>query len=147
MKLFLIFIIVLYFTPCSSQNIITKDGEFMDTSSNINPKCAPSVATYTSGYIGSFYYYSYGCKYPRSSATLLKDAKTFLAKKNNPYSGNGYITFRFTIDCEGKMLKKVQVLQTDDSYTHFRFDKRLVNELFDYLNTLTQWKIAGAKRG
>ena len=84
------------------------------------------------------YYYSVGGKYPRASATLLNDFKAFTGKKR--YPGSGYITFRFVIDTTGNMLKKVQVIQTDEYYKDHYFDKALVDELFAYLKTLHEWK-------
>ena len=117
----------------------------MDTSSALNPACGDTRYIYIYGNLGPVYYYSVHGKYPKSSASLLKEVKTFLAGKTNLYSGSGYITFRFTIDCTGHMLKKVQVLQTDESYHDFHFDKVFVNELYDYVKTLAQWKPTGLK--
>jgi hypothetical protein len=93
------------------------------------------------------FYYQVGGKYPKSSSTLLNEAKIFLQKKNDRYSGSGYITFRFTIDCDGKIMKQVQVLQTDESYQTYHFNKSLVNELYSYLKTLDKWKIAKTAKG
>jgi len=147
MKCILPVIAVFYLTPSRGQNFITKEGEYMDTSTAINAACGVNAARYVFGDTGPIYYYSAGCKYPKSSTSLLKEAKAFMAKKNNSYSGSGYITFRFIIDCEGHMLKKVRVFQTDESYTNTHFEKMLVNELFDYVKTLDKWKKAGAKTG
>jgi hypothetical protein len=137
MKYLTVLLILFSFFSAAGQNYITIHGEFMDTASTANLKCSSD----------SLYYYEIGGKYPRSSSTLLKESQAFIEKKNNKYSGSGYITFRFMIDCEGKMLKRVQVLQTDTDYKKYHFDKIFVNDLFDYLKTLDQWKIAKSQSG
>ncbi|TGE21463.1 hypothetical protein E5K00_14350 [Hymenobacter aquaticus] len=73
---------------------------------------------------------------------MLHEAQRFLAARAKPYTGSGYVTFRFVIDCEGQMLPRVQVLQTNEAYQPFQFDKQLVADLFAYLKTLNQWKKA-----
>jgi hypothetical protein len=118
--------------PSPAQNFVTNEGEFMDTVSAGSP----------AGESIPLWYYSVGGKYPRSSATLLKEVKAFTEKSANPYAGSGYITFRFIIDTTGRMLKKVQVLQTDEQYKSHHFDKALVNTLFAYVKTLNKWSIA-----
>ena len=147
MKCILLLIAVFYLTPSRGQNFITKEGEYMDTSAVINSPCRVNIARYVFGDAGPVYYYSAGCKYPKSSTSLLKEAQAFMAKKNNSYSGSGYISFRFTIDCEGHMQKQVRVFQTGESYTSTHFDKVLVNELFAYVKTLDKWKKAVGKTG
>ncbi|OFY93442.1 MAG: hypothetical protein A3K10_04440 [Bacteroidetes bacterium RIFCSPLOWO2_12_FULL_31_6] len=112
------------------------DGEYMDTTSGNNEQCK-EVNTY---------YYSVGGKYPESSSSLLKEAQIFLEKNSKTYSNNGYITFRFRINCDGKMMKKVQVLQTDENYKTNHFDKMFVNELFSFIKILDKWKIAKTKK-
>ena len=119
------------------QNIILPNGEYMDTTSNIDTICKNYNA----------YYYQVGGKYPESSSSILKQARTFLQKNNKRYPGNGYITFRFIVDCEGKIMKKIQVLQTDEMYKPYHFSKDLVNELFLFFNTMQKWKIAKTKQG
>lgn len=126
------------FVPAKAQNIILPEGEFMDTTQNINPQCGD--------YFGN-YYYGFNAKYPKSSATLLHEVQAFLQEKSNKYEGSGYITFRFMIDCEGKMLQKVQVLQTDEHYLDYHFDKGFVNQLFGFCKSLNQWKKVSYESG
>ncbi len=121
----------------TAQNFVLPDGEYMDTASNPNPKCKNNI----------YYFYSVGGKYPKSSSTVLKEVQTFLLQKNEQYPGSGYITFRFIIDCEGRLMPGIQVLQTDQQYSVYHFSKNLVNELFAFLKTLDQWKIAKSKEG
>jgi hypothetical protein len=134
--------ILLLFLICSfcspGQNIILPEGEFMDTTVTDNPDCKGS---------NNVYYYQVGGKYPESSASLLNEAKEFMKKRNKKYSGNGYVTFRFSIDCEGKMRRRVQVLQTDDHYKSYHFSKNFVDELYSFVKTLNKWKIAKTKNG
>ena len=120
-----------------AQNFVLPDGEYMDTVSTQNEKC-PKIY----GYL-----YSVGGKYPENSASLLKKVQTFLQEKNENYLNSGYITFRFMVDCEGKLLRKIHVLQTDEKYSPCHFNKNLVNELFTFLKTLNEWKIAKSKEG
>lgn len=133
--------ICLFFILLSSkilaQNYFLPDGEYMDTISNNSATCPEH----------NIYYYSVGGKYPESSSTLLKKVQSFLNEKNGKYNGSGYITFRFTVDCEGKPMKKVQVLQTDNEYKKTHFEKALVNELYDFFHTLNKWKDIKTKDG
>lgn len=120
-----------------AQNFLLPDGEYMDTTSAQSEKCQK---IYT-------YFYGVGGKYPENSASLLKEAQIFLQQKNQNYLNSGYITFRFMIDCEGKLLPKTQVLQTDEKYSNYHFERNLVNELFAFLKTLDKWRIAKSKGG
>jgi hypothetical protein len=130
-------IITLFFLlaclPGTAQNIILPTGEYMDTTLNRKGPCAKA---------GSTRYYGVGGKYPRSSETLAQEAQAFLRRKSKVYKGNGYVTFRFTIDCAGFRQPMVQVLQTDAAYRQFHFRKELVDELYAFLKTLTAWRTA-----
>ena len=81
----------------------------MDTTFYVNPLCKNY----------NVYYYNLRCKYPKSSSSILKDAQSFLLNKNEIYSGDGYITFRFRVSCDGFVEKKTQVMQTDKNYKDF----------------------------
>ncbi len=113
------------------------DGEYIDTTVNSNTACKDY----------NVYYYQIGGKYPKSSITLLKEVQTFLLHNNKIYQGSGYITFRFRVDCEGHRTKRTQVLQTDEQFKSYHFNKDLVNKLFLFLNTLNDWKTAQDNRG
>jgi hypothetical protein len=86
------------------------------------------------------YYYSVRSKYPESSESICQEAARFLKETAVTPEGSGYITFRFFIDSTGKLQKRVQVLQTSESYKNYRFNEHLVWILFDYLQSLKQWK-------
>jgi hypothetical protein len=120
-----------------AQNFVLPDGEYMDTTSTQNEKCPKQYA----------YFYSVGGKYPENSTSLLKKVQTFLQQQNENYVNSGYITFRFMIDCEGKRIAKTQLLQTDENYAAFHFEKKLVDELYSFLKTLDKWVSAKSTDG
>ncbi len=93
------------------------------------------------------YYYNIRAKYPESSETLREQASDFLLKTGKHFTGSGYITFRFFIDSTGKMLRRIEVLQTDEFYKEYFFEEKLVWTLLDFLNTLHDWKPATAPKG
>lgn len=137
MKILIISCFLLFASHAFGQNFILPDGEYMDTAANNNSACKDY----------NIYFYQVNGKYPRSSYTILKEAQSFLKTKNNSYEGNGYITFQFTIDCEGKKMNKTRALQTDEKYIAYHFDKGFVEELYAFLNTMDQWKIFKNKTG
>jgi hypothetical protein len=135
MKYFLFFLLIFISPLIKSQNFITREGEFMDTTRNVYNNCKESI----------LYYYSLGAKYPMNSNSLLKEVHAFMQTKNNTYSGNGYITFRCRIGCDGKRGNRVQVLQTDELYNSIHFKKELINELYDFFKTMDKWPIGKIK--
>lgn len=140
-KLTIAFIISTVLLLCSkqslAQNIILPDGAYMDTTSVLNEKCPKQFA----------YFYSVGGKYPENSTSLLKKVQAYLQQKNETYTNSGYITFRFMIDCEGRRVPKTELLQTDEKYGVFHFEKKLVDELFIFLKTLDKWVVAKSTDG
>lgn len=127
--------IVMFFLLASKtygQNYSLPDGQYMDTTVVIDTTCKQN----------NIYFYSVNGKYPESSITLLKKVQIFLQQKGKTYSGSGYITFRFRVNCEGHKMKRTQVLQVDENYKHYYFEKGFVNELYSFLNTLDKWRIA-----
>jgi hypothetical protein len=135
--LFVLFLLLTGSLCSEAQNTKAEDGEFLDM----------PVAGQTICDTGFAYYYSAKGKYPRSSATLLKAVNARLAQQHAVYTGSGYITLRFVISCEGKILPGVQVIQTNEQYQKYQFDKGLVNELFVFVKTLDQWKVASFQNG
>jgi hypothetical protein len=93
------------------------------------------------------YYYNFRAKYPESSETLRAQASEYLTNAGLHFKGSGYITFRFFIDSVGKMMRRVEVLQTDEFYKEYAFKDELVWILFDFVNTLHDWKPAKAPKG
>ena len=121
-----------------AQYIPLNNGEYMDTTSTRNPACAHAPF---------MPYFSVGGKYPRSSETLVAEATAFLRRKNQRYSGSGYVTFRFVVDCAGFRQPMTQVLQTDANYQTTHFRRELVEELYAFLLTLKDWRTVPTASG
>lgn len=139
MKILFINCLLLFASYSYAQNFILPDGEFMDTTTVNNTSCKD---------YNTYFYQGHGRgKYPEASTTILKEAESFLKIKNNSYSGSGYITFQFTIDCDGKKMNKTRVLQTDEKYNNYHFDKKLVGELYAFLKAMDKWEIFKTKSG
>lgn len=137
MKFILLFFLFIT-NHLSAQSYVLPGGrEYMDTTTNSNTSCRDY----------GVYYYSVGGKYPASSSTTLSDVKTFLKHKHTGDKSSGYITFRFMIDCNGNRLKRTQVLQTDNSYLSYHFNKKLVSNLYKFLNIMRNWKVAKNPKG
>jgi len=131
MKVFILHCFLLITSYSYGQNFVLPDGEYMDTTVNDNSACKDY----------NVYFYQVNGKYPESSSTILNKVHAYLKTKNNAYSGSGYITFQFMIDCAGRKMKKTRVLQTDEKYINYHFDKQFVDELYGFLNTLDKWRI------
>ena len=119
--------------PAHAQYLAFHDGEYLDTTTTRNPACAKTM---------TLPYFAVDGKYPRSSPTLVREAIAFLQRGNRKFSGSGYVTFRFVIDCAGFRQPMTQVLQTDANYAAFHFRPELVSELYAFLKTLKDWRTA-----
>ncbi|WP_345121096.1 hypothetical protein [Hymenobacter antarcticus] len=108
-------------------------GEYLDTTTTRNPACAKVM---------TLPYFAVDAKYPRSSATLVREATAFLQRGNRKFSGSGYLTFRFVVDCAGFRQPMTQVLQTDANYAASHFRPELVSELYAFLKTMKDWRVA-----
>lgn len=106
-------------------------GEYLDTTTVRNPACAKTP---------TLPYFAVDGKYPRSSATLVREATAFLQRSGRTFGGSGYITFRFVIDCAGFRQPMTQVLQTDANYVPTHFRPELVSALYAFLKTLKDWR-------
>ena len=94
------------------------------------------------------FYYQVGGKYPESSVTTLENVHTFLKTKHHSYSGSGYITFRFIVNCNGEIRREsLEVLQIDAKYIHSLFDKEFVVEITEFLFGLKKWHVPKDKKG
>jgi hypothetical protein len=126
------FLIVLLFACLSSraQLIHRSDGEYIDTTGRPGLDCKE---------IG-LYYYQVGAKYPRSSRQLLLMLTDSYG--NDMVFGNqsGFITFQFVIDCEGRLVKHVKVLQADMNYLPTQFPYQAIKELYTFILSLADWK-------
>lgn len=137
LRLFFAILTTFFLADSFGQNYTLPNGEYMDTTANTDTACK----NYNT------YYYQVGGKYPKSSITLLKEVQAFLLQKNKIYEGSGYITFRFRINCERHRMKRTKVFQTDGDYKSIHFDKKFVNELYLFVDTLNEWKISKNKQG
>ena len=131
--LLLIYLLLLITLPARAQYLTFHEGEYLDTTTTRNPACAKTM---------TLPYFAVDGKYPRSSATLVREATAFLQRGNHKLSGSGYITFRFVIDCAGFRQPMTQVLQTDANYVATHFRPELVSELYAFLKTLKEWRAA-----
>ena len=116
-----------------AQYLTFHEGEYLDTTTTRNPACAKAM---------TLPYFAVDGKYPRSSATLVQEATVFLQHGNRKFSGSGYVTFRFVVDCAGFRQPMTQVLQTDAKYVGIHFRPELVSELYAFLKTLKDWRVA-----
>ena len=116
-----------------AQYLTLHEGEYLDTTTTRNPACAKAL---------TLPYFAVDGKYPRSSATLVREAAAYLQRGKRKFSGSGYITFRFMVDCAGFRQPMTQVLQTDANYVAFHFRPELVSELYAFLKTLKDWRVA-----
>jgi hypothetical protein len=116
-----------------AQYITFHEGEYLDTTTTRNPACAKAM---------TLPYFAVDGKYPRSSATLVREATAFLQRSSRKYSGSGYITFRFVIDCAGFRQPMTQVLQTDVRYAATHLRPELVSELYSFMKALKDWRTA-----
>jgi hypothetical protein len=116
-----------------AQYLAFHGGEYLDTTTVHNPACVKAPTAQ---------YFNVDGKYPRSSATLVREATAFLQRGGRKFSGSGYVTFRFMIDCAGFRQPMTQVLQTDANYAPTHFRPELVSELYAFLKTLKDWRAA-----
>ena len=124
---------LLPYLPARAQYLALNGGEYLDTTTTRNPACAKNP---------TLPYFAVDGKYPRSSATLVREASAFLQRGNRNFGGSGYVTFRFVIDCAGFRQPMTQVLQTDAGYVPTHFRPEFVRELFAFLTTLKDWRTA-----
>ncbi len=137
MKLIIIIACIFLSSQTFGQTTFLKTDEYIDTTSDQTVKCkCPTV-----------YYYQVGGKYPKNSASLLKELTSFQKDRPQIDSGSGNITFCFTVNCEGQVMKKVEVKQTDEKYNPCHFQKSFVNQLFLFFNTLKKWKLVKQRTG
>jgi len=134
---FIALFIFLFSFSAKAQTITLPEGEFMDTTTVADTSC-PGVLPY---------YYSVGGKYSKNSASLLKDVHAYLAMRKNEYAGNGYITFRFPVNCHGRLVKNVQVMQTDEKYRSYSFSPKFVKDLYNFILSMDKWKPGKSHQG
>lgn len=106
------------------------DGEIIDSTITKN------ISLYKDYYP---YYYQFDAKYPESSSTLLSNCQSFLRHKHLKLKGNGYITFNFMIDNDGK-INFTKFTQIDENYKPTKFNKKAILKIYDFVKSLDNWK-------
>jgi hypothetical protein len=81
-----------------------------------------------------------------ASETLASLANQYLVSKNIKVNSSGYITFRFTINCDGKPAY-IELLQSTNTYLKTEHQPQLVLALYDFFKTLSSWKIVKNEQG
>ncbi len=113
-----------------AQLIDLPDGQYVDTTGHLPAGCKDA----------GIYYYQVNRKYPQSSDQLLK----LLVQNTGNALGfgdrNGWITFQFAIDCEGNMVRRVKLIQSDSAYKSAVFPADGINRLYAFILSLDEWK-------
>jgi hypothetical protein len=89
-------------------------------------------------------YFNYHAKYPESSMNLLKRVQESITSHRIELSKNGFITFRFTVNCKGQ-ISRFKLYLLDENYADTTFEKDLVLLLYDFIKGLNGWKIVKDK--
>lgn len=84
-------------------------------------------------------YFSVHGKYPESTHSLLQKVRKAIVDNNVAIKQNGFITFRFTVNCEG-IPSAYKLFMTNEYYQTQQFDKELVQVLFGFVKSLKEWK-------
>jgi hypothetical protein len=88
------------------------------------------------------YYFQVGAKYPMSSDALLQKLNAMSGPELGLGNMNGWITFQFMIDCEGKLVRKVKLIQTDANHKATDFPMEGIDKLYQFILSLNGWKRA-----
>ena len=115
-----------------SQLIHLPGGTYIDTIGKMDTVCTDL----------SIYYFQVGAKYPMSSDTLLKKMNITLGTETGLGKQSGWITFQFMIDCEGRLVRKVRLVQTDANYKATAFPLNGIDKLYRFIISLDRWKPA-----
>ncbi|MDF7816505.1 hypothetical protein P1X15_02825 [Runella sp. MFBS21] len=136
MNRYLLLSLFLASLAAQSQIYVRPDGEYMDTTLVLGKNCFDTK--------GESYYYSYDAKYPRSSTTIQTNASSFLNQRNIKLTENGYVTFRFRVNCSGE-ISYVKLMQTDENYQPKKFKVETIQSLYEFTKSLKDWKLVKYK--
>lgn len=127
-------IVLLFNAPLQAQTqlIHLPDGTYIDTTGKMDTTCTDL----------GIYYFQVGAKHPMSSDTLLKKLNATLGPETGLGKQSGWITFQFMIDCEGKLVKRVRLVQTDANYKAAAFPMNGIYKLYQFVLGLDGWKHA-----
>jgi hypothetical protein len=127
----LIFCLAILNSVCvNAQPIELLDGQYIDTTGQLGAGCKDA----------GIYYYQVNRKYPLSSDQLLKLLKQKTSNDLGFGASSGWITFQFTIDCEGKLVRRVKLIQSDSKYLPSVFPTEGILKLYEFLLSLHDWK-------
>ena len=115
-----------------TQLIQLPDGAYIDTSGKMDTVCMDL----------GIYYFQVGAKYPMSSDTQLKKLNAILGPETGLGNQSGWLTFQFMIDCEGRLVRRVRLVQTDANYKTTAFPLNGIDKLYRFIISLDRWKPA-----
>lgn len=115
-----------------TQLIHLPDGGYIDTSGKMDTVCMDL----------GIYYFQVGAKYPMSSDALLQKLKATIGQETGLGKQSGWITFQFMIDCEGRLVRRVRLVQTDTNYKTTAFPFNGIDKLYQFILGLDGWKHA-----
>ncbi len=130
MRILILFLAMLYSVSGSAQPIELPDGQYIDTTGHLGAGCKDA----------GIYYYQVNRKYPQSSDQLLKLLMQNTSNDLGFGDRSGWITFQFTIDCEGKLVRRVKLIQSDSKYLPSVFPADGIDRLYGFLLSLHEWK-------
>ncbi|XZF12724.1 hypothetical protein ACTHGU_13130 [Chitinophagaceae bacterium MMS25-I14] len=94
----------------------------------------------------TYQYFAVGVKYPESSVALLKKVQEKMTQSGRHYTGDGFITFHFTVDRNGQMFG-YSLSETDKQYQPTTFNSEFTRLLYDFVQSLNEWPKAHLKDG
>lgn len=84
-------------------------------------------------------YFNVKAKYPESSMSILQRVRNKANESNIAFKQNGFITFRFTINCKGQA-SFYRLYLMDEDYTEKMFDKEVIDFLYAFVKSLNEWR-------
>lgn len=120
-----------------SQLIHLPDGTYIDSTGKMDTLCKDL----------GIYYFQVGAKYPMSSDALLQKLNAMNGSQTGLGNKSGWITFQFMIDCEGKLVRKVKLIQTDANHKAADFPMEGIDKLYQFILSLDGWKPATLQNG
>lgn len=84
-------------------------------------------------------YFSVNAKYPESSMSLLNRVRFKAGETNITFNQNGFLTFRFTINCKGNP-SFYRLYLLDTNYKEIQFDKEVIDFFYSFVKSLKEWK-------
>jgi hypothetical protein len=115
-----------------TQLVHLSDGTYVDTSGKMDTICRDL----------GIYYFQVGAKYPMSSNALLQKLNVMSGAETGLGKQSGWISFQFMIDCEGKLVRNVKLVQTNANHKATDFPMEGIGKLYQFILSLDGWKRA-----